>query len=137
MNPRLAQSKVLTTPFDRRRIVFWYDANQEAIEAFESLRLPDAEIPNIAFRTKLTAHKSHLEVVSISGSASQGEKTKALKETESLRKVIDELDGYERDILYPLATEQLEIDLDDGVKANYPKFGAALKKIVGLDAAED
>lgn len=89
------------------------------------------------FRTKLTAHKSHLEAVSISGSASQGEKTKALKEIESLRKVIDELDGYEGDILYPLATEQLEIDLDDGVKANYPQFGAALKKIVGLDAAED
>jgi type II restriction/modification system DNA methylase subunit YeeA len=89
------------------------------------------------FRTKLTAHKSHLEAVSISGSASQAEKTKALKEIESLRKIIDELDSYERDILYPLATEQLEIDLDDGVKANYPKFGAALKKIVGLDAAEE
>ena len=89
------------------------------------------------FRTKLTAHKSHLEAVSISGSASQGEKTKALKEIESLRKIIDELDGYERDILYPLATEQLEIDLDDGVKANYPKFGAALKKIVGLDASDE
>jgi len=89
------------------------------------------------FRTKLTAHKSNLEAVSISGSASQGEKTKAFKEIESLRKIIDELDGYERDILYPLATEQLEIDLDDGVKVNYPKFGAALKKIAGLDAAED
>jgi type II restriction/modification system DNA methylase subunit YeeA len=89
------------------------------------------------FRTKLTAHRSHLEAVSISGSASQAEKTKALKEIESLRKIIDELDGYERDILYPLATEQVEIDLDDGVKVNYPKFGAALKKIAGLDAAED
>ena len=62
---------------------------------------------------------------------------KALKEIESLHKIIDELDGYERDILYPIATEQLEIDLDDGVKANYPKFGTALKKIVGLDAAAD
>lgn len=41
------------------------------------------------------------------------------------------------DVLSPLATEQLEIDLDEGVKANSPKFGATLKKIVGLDAAED
>ena len=40
-------------------------------------------------------------------------------------------------MLYPLATEQVEIDLDDGVKVNYPKFGAALKKIPGLDAKED
>lgn len=35
------------------------------------------------------------------------------------------------------ATEQVAIDLDDGVKINYPKFGAALKKIPGLDARED
>ena len=31
---------------------------------------------------------------------------------------------------------ELAIDLDDGVKANYPKFGAALKKIPGLEASE-
>jgi hypothetical protein len=37
----------------------------------------------------------------------------------------------------PLATEQVEIDLDDGVKVNYPKFGKALKKIVSLDAKEE
>jgi len=40
-------------------------------------------------------------------------------------------------LLYPLATEQVEIDLDDGVKVNYPKFGAALKKIPGLDTQEE
>ena len=27
---------------------------------------------------------------------------------------------------------QIEIDLDDGVKANYPKFDSALKTIAGL-----
>ena len=41
---------------------------------------------------------------------------------------------YERDILDPLATVKQEIDLDDGVRVNYPKIGAALKKIPGLDA---
>ena len=81
---------------------------------------------------KLQARKNHLEAVSISSSASQGEKTKALKEIEKINKVLAELDDYERDVLYPLATEQVEIDLDDGVKANYPKFGSALKKITGL-----
>jgi type II restriction/modification system DNA methylase subunit YeeA len=86
------------------------------------------------FRTKLISRKNHLEAVSISANASQGEKTKALKEIESLKKIINELDAYERDVMYPLATEQLEIDLDDGVKVNYLKFGAALKKIPGLDA---
>ena len=89
------------------------------------------------FRTKLTSHKNHLEAVSISASSSQGEKTKALKEIEKITKMIAEMEEYEREVLYPLATEQVEIDLDEGVKVNYPKFGAALKKIVGLDAKED
>ena len=89
------------------------------------------------FRTKLTSHKNNLEAVSISASLSQAEKTKALKEIESIRKMIDELDEYEREILYPLAIQQVEIDLDDGVKVNYPKFGSALKKIPGLDSSDD
>ena len=89
------------------------------------------------FRTKLSARKNHLEAVSISANASPGEKTKALKEIESLKKMIDELDTYEREVLYPLATEQVEIDLDDGVKVNYQKFGEALKKIPGLAAKDE
>ncbi|KHK01144.1 BREX-1 system adenine-specific DNA-methyltransferase PglX [Desulfovibrio sp. TomC] len=89
------------------------------------------------FRTKLTSHKNHLEAVSISASASQAEKTKALKEIEKITKMIAEMEEYEREVLYPLATEQVEIDLDDGVKFNYSQLGVALKKIPGLDAKED
>ena len=86
------------------------------------------------FRAKLASRKNHLEAVSISASASKGEKTRALKEIEKLKKIILELEDYERDVLYPLATQQVEIDLDDGVKVNYKKFGKALKKVVGLSA---
>ncbi len=86
------------------------------------------------FRAKLASHKSHLEAVSISAGSSQGEKSKALKEIEKTNKMIVELEDYERDVLYPLATRQIEIDLDDGVKVNYPKFGTALKKVIGLSA---
>jgi type II restriction/modification system DNA methylase subunit YeeA len=89
------------------------------------------------FRSKLAAHRAHLEQVSISTSASQGEKTKALKEIETLKKTQVELDDYERDTLYPLATHQVALDLDDGVKVNYLKLGAALKKIPGLDAKDE
>jgi type II restriction/modification system DNA methylase subunit YeeA len=89
------------------------------------------------FRTKLSARKSHLEGVSISANAGQGEKTKALKEIESLKKMIVELETWEREVMYPLATQQKEIDLDNGVKKNYVMFGSALKQIPGLDATED
>ncbi|WP_298038138.1 BREX-1 system adenine-specific DNA-methyltransferase PglX [uncultured Desulfuromonas sp.] len=84
------------------------------------------------FRTKLESRLEHLQGVSISVSATQGEKTLALKDIEKLKKIIDELEDYEREVLYPLATRQIEIDLDDGVKVNYPKFDDALKKVTGL-----
>ena len=84
------------------------------------------------FRAKLASHKTHLEAVGISTGSTQGEKTKALKEIDKINKMITEMEEYEHEALYPLATEQVEIDLDDGVKANYPKFGPALKKIPGL-----
>lgn len=89
------------------------------------------------FRKKLAARQGYLQQVSISPSASQGDKTRALKEVEMLNKQLLELDDYERDTLYPLATEQVALDLDDGVKVNYLKLGPALKKISGLEAKDD
>ncbi len=84
------------------------------------------------FRAKLSAQMKHLEAVADSSSTAQKEKIKGEKESGQLKKVIAELDEYERDVLYPLATQQLEIDLDDGVKVNYAKFGPVLKKVPGL-----
>jgi hypothetical protein len=89
------------------------------------------------YRNKLEAHRKAQEGLSISTEASPAQRSKALKDIGEVSKVIDELDGYERDVLFPLATQKIEIDLDDGVKANYPKFGAALKPIKGLGDADD
>ncbi len=86
----------------------------------------------VQYRTKLSARKAMLENRSIAASASQGEKTKALKEIDKINSVLSELREYEDEILYPLATQQIDIDLDDGVKVNYNKFGKALKKVTGL-----
>ena len=85
------------------------------------------------FRAKLASHKTQLESISISSTSSPAEKTKALKAVEKTAKMLAEIEAYERDVLYPLATEQIAIDLDDGVKVNYPKLGAALRKIPGLE----
>lgn len=84
------------------------------------------------FRTKLQARKESYEQIEISVSASQKDKTQAIKAIDKINKVLDEVNDYERDILYPLAGQNIEIDLDDGVKHNYPLFGKALKKIAGL-----
>jgi len=58
------------------------------------------------------------------------------READRLRRMLLELDEYEHDVLYPLASRSIDIDLDDGVKVNYPKFGAALRRIPGLEASE-
>ena len=88
------------------------------------------------FQEKLKSQKSQSEAVSISTGSNQGEKTRALKEIEKINRTMLELEEYEREILYPLATRQVSIDLDDGVKVNYRKFGKALKKVHGLSSTK-
>ena len=88
------------------------------------------------FESKLEANLQHQERLA-AGDGTPREKAAALKEAERLRKVLLELSEYEHDVLYPLASQQIAIDLDDGVKVNYPKFYPALKKITGLEAADD
>jgi hypothetical protein len=73
----------------------------------------------------------------LQASLAQAERSNYPREADRLRKVLIELNEYEHDVLYPLATQQIAIDLDDGVKANYPKFGAALKKIPGLEVSNE
>ncbi|MCV2893715.1 BREX-1 system adenine-specific DNA-methyltransferase PglX [Lentibacter sp. XHP0401] len=84
------------------------------------------------FITKLEGERARLEKLSDDPTATQGQKTKALKDVAAVAKQIDELNEWERDVIFPLAQQKIEIDLDDGVKANYPKFGTALKNVVGL-----
>jgi type II restriction/modification system DNA methylase subunit YeeA len=88
------------------------------------------------FKAKLESSLRHHERLAAGGGAPR-QQAAAQKEADRLRKVLLELDEYEHDILYPLASKQVSIDLDDGVKVNYSKLGAALKKIPGLEASDE
>jgi hypothetical protein len=88
------------------------------------------------FRAKLEASRQHHERRA-SGAETLRQRAAAHKEVDRLRTVLLELDEYEHGVLYPLATQQVQIDLDDGIKANYPKFGGALKMITGLEASDE
>jgi hypothetical protein len=59
---------------------------------------------------------------------------KALQATQGhrLRGALLEIEAYRDDVLSPLQVDPPVIDLDDGVQANYPKFGAALRKVTAL-----
>ena len=84
------------------------------------------------FKDKISLEMKHYDAIELDSNASKSNKVKALNESSRLLKISNELEKYEKEIFYPLATRKLEIDLDDGVKVNYPKFGKALKKITGL-----
>jgi hypothetical protein len=85
------------------------------------------------FIGKLKTRNVHLQHIQVHGSPA--EKTKAIKESDSIEKILIELHEYERDILFPLATDRIVLDLDDGVLVNYNKFGKAVKEVSGLNDA--
>jgi len=84
------------------------------------------------FQTKLTGHLSDLARIAGDDASSAAQIKSADKESDKVRAMLIELEDWERDVLYPLAGQRQALDLDDGVKANYPLFAPALKKIPGL-----
>ena len=86
--------------------------------------------------TKISTRIKHLIEENNRADISNADKTRNLKQIDKYT-ALAELEDYERDIIFPLAQQKIAIDLDDGVKVNYCKFGAALKKIPGLEAKEE
>ena len=84
------------------------------------------------YMAKMTAQIESQQRLADNADASTAQRNAADKKVTKLKKAFKELEEYESEILRPLADEQVEIDLDDGVKVNYNKFGKALKKITGL-----
>lgn len=74
-------------------------------------------------------------VTKLESALQQAERVGNATEADRLRRLVVELNEYEHDTLFPKASENVVIDLDDGVRTNYPKFGDALKRIVGLEAS--
>jgi type II restriction/modification system DNA methylase subunit YeeA len=129
----------------KKRPIYWlFSSPQGTFSALISMHRYTSDTVNILlneylrpFHSKLEARKADQQRLAIDPSASSSQRTKADKEIQSLEKAIFEIDVWERDVIYPLASRRIEIDLDDGVKANYPKFAGALKPIKGLEEAED
>ncbi|NKL30176.1 BREX-1 system adenine-specific DNA-methyltransferase PglX [Rhizobium leguminosarum bv. viciae] len=89
------------------------------------------------FIRKLEAERARLDKLSDDPSAAQNVRTRALKDVGTVAMQIAELEEWERDVIFSLAQKKIDIDLDDGVKRNYPLFGAALRPIKGLEAADE
>ena len=73
------------------------------------------------------------KIADIADSLERSDRTTDKKQAAKLRKAILECKDYEDQTLYPLATSNLEIDLDDGVLVNYLRMGKALRSIPAIE----
>jgi type II restriction/modification system DNA methylase subunit YeeA len=125
----------------KKRPIYWlFSSPKGTFNALIYLHRYKSDTPSVVLgylrdlQTKLGSEINRLESLTGSTATSEGDKVKALKQVASLRSQMTELEEYEHDVLYPLATQQISLDLDDGVKVNYNLLGTALKKITGLTA---
>ena len=116
----------------KKRPIYWLFSSPKG--SFNALIYMHRYTPSTA-STVLTYLREY--VTKLDSALQQAARAGDAKEADRLRRLLVELNEYEHDTLFPKASENVVIDLDDGVKANYPKFGAALKKIPGLEAASD
>jgi hypothetical protein len=124
----------------KKRPIYWlFQSPKKSFQALIYLHRYNRDTVNLLlndylreFQNKLQNRRKHLDEILASESTSARDKTAATKEQSKIDKALPELADWERDVILPLAQQRLEIDLDDGVKQNYPKFGKALAKIAGL-----
>ncbi len=76
---------------------------------------------------KIKAKIAQLQHLVTSPELSEQDKILSNKEIVRYTAMQTELEDWESTVLLPMAEKRIEIDLDDGVKVNYAKFGSALK----------
>lgn len=121
----------------RRRPIYWLFSSPKG--SFNALIYMHRYSPDTAsiilndylreYVFKLNNRLADLRDIEISADSSQREKTQASKEIDKIESIITELEYWEKDYMYPLAAKRVEIDLDDGVKANYALFDGVLKGV--------
>jgi type II restriction/modification system DNA methylase subunit YeeA len=129
--------------YKKRPIYWFFQSPKKGFSALIYLHRYTRDTVNVLLNSylrdylhKLRSRIDHLEHVQTTGENAR-EKTAARKESDALKKTLHECEEYEREIILPLAQQRIELDLDDGVKVNYLKFGKALAPIPGLAAKEE
>ena len=126
----------------KRRPIYWlFSSSQGSFNVLIYLHRYTPDTVNTLLNTylrdyleKLRTRREHLVRVEADGTGA--EKARAAKAKDALDKVLLELQDYERNVLYPLATERIALDLDLGVLVNYNRFGKALRAVPGLNDAK-
>ncbi|SDC85400.1 MULTISPECIES: BREX-1 system adenine-specific DNA-methyltransferase PglX [unclassified Candidatus Frackibacter] len=120
-----------------KRPIYWLFQSDSRGKAFNALiymhRYDKGTVSKVRIdylhelQKKLEAEKKRLQGI-IDSDMSSSDKAKARKRLDSIDKDLKELVEYDKKLNH-VANQQIEIDLDDGVKENYPKFEDVLAKI--------
>jgi hypothetical protein len=124
----------------KKQPIYWmFSSPKGSFNALIYLHRYNPSTVSVVLNEYLREYRGKLEVAlsNVEQAAAGGSSAKDQREADHLRNVLVELADYEHDVLYPLATQQIEIDLDDGVKVNYPKFYPAVKKIPKLGERDE
>ena len=84
------------------------------------------------YMAKLEARLADARRVALDEGSSAKEKRAAQKEITRIEKALKELRDFDNEALSHYAAQSVEIDLDDGVKANYCRFKEILRPIKSL-----
>ena len=128
----------------RKRPIYWLVSSPKG--AFQALIYMHRYTPDTlnitlnkyvrSLRDKLEGARRAAEALRINPDASAAERNRAGRDIDRLTKQLAEVTEWERDILYPKVVERIRIDLDEGVKRNYPQFAGVLRPIKGLEDAD-
>lgn len=86
----------------------------------------------VPYIDKIEQQHIEAEDLSLRDDISQAARNKARKSAEEYADQIRELKDFEQ-VLVQMASQRLSIDLDDGVRVNYPKFYPLVEPIKGLN----
>lgn len=116
--------------YQKRPIYWMFSSEKNAFNALIYLHRYNKDTVNLVLNDYLREYKNKLQGnINACNTMEENGKAAMTLNKIALQSNFNEADDYERNILFPLATERKEIDLDDGVKVNYLKFGKALRNI--------
>lgn len=119
--------------YSNRPIYWQYSSQTNNKGAFKALVYLHRYTPKTT-STVLNYLRDYInKIADIADSLEHSDRAADQKQAAKLRKAVLECKDYEDQTLYPLATRNLEMDLDDGVLVNYLRMGKALRAIPSIE----
>lgn len=118
----------------KNRPIYWqYSSRTDNKGAFKALIYMHRYTPATTHTVLEYLRDFTAKIADQANQLERSDRAKDKREAEKLHKAVTECKAYEDNVLYPLATRNLEIDLDDGVLVNYLRMGQALRTIPTIE----